>query len=220
MEFFYREMRRRYAILMDDDKPAGGAWNLDKQNRKAMPKRLTPPAHRFVAPNAATKSAIADVARLFPDNFGSLDGFGYATTPAEAETIVADFIEHILPGFGDYQDAMVAGEPWMWHSIISAAMNLGLDRSARCLPARRERVSRRPRAAQRRRGLHPPDPRLAGVHARHLLAEDAGLQGAQRAEGRPQAAVVVLVGRDRDGLACARRCRRPPRTPTPTTSSA
>ena len=126
MEFFYREMRRRYAILMDGDQPVGGAWNLDKQNRKAMPKRLTPPAHRFVAPNATTKRAIADVARLFPENFGSLEGFGYATTPDEAETIVADFIDNILSGFGDYQDAMVEGEPWMWHSIISAAMNLGL----------------------------------------------------------------------------------------------
>ena len=126
MEFFYREMRRRHAILMDGDKPAGGTWNLDKQNRKAMPKRLAPPTHRFVAPNAVTRAVIADIARLFPDNFGTLEGFGYATTPDEAETIVADFIANILPGFGDYQDAMVEGEPWMWHSIVSAAMNLGL----------------------------------------------------------------------------------------------
>ena len=81
MEFFYREMRKRTAILMDGDKPAGGAWNLDKQNRKAMPKRLRPPSHRFVAPNSVTRQAIADVARLFPSHFGSLEGFGYATTP-------------------------------------------------------------------------------------------------------------------------------------------
>ena len=126
MEFFYREMRRRHAILMDGDAPVGGTWNLDKQNRKAMPRRLTPPAHRFVAPDAITAGTIADVARLFPDNFGALEGFGYATTPDEAEGIVADFIHNILPGFGDYQDAMVESEPWMWHSIISAAMNLGL----------------------------------------------------------------------------------------------
>ena len=126
MEFFYREMRRRYGLLMDGDKPEGGSWNFDKANRKAMPKRMTPPSHRFVAPNPVTAAAIADVGRLFPDNFGSLDGFGFATTPDEAETIVADFIDNILPGFGDYQDAMVAGEPWMWHSLISAAMNLGL----------------------------------------------------------------------------------------------
>jgi deoxyribodipyrimidine photolyase-related protein len=126
MEFFYRDMRKRYGLLMDGDKPAGGAWNFDKENRKAMPKRLTPPHHRFVAPNPTTERAIADVARIFPDYFGTLDGIGFATTPDEAEVIVESFIEQILPGFGDYQDAMVENEPWMWHSIVSAAMNLGL----------------------------------------------------------------------------------------------
>ncbi len=127
MEFFYREMRKRYGLLMDaDGKPEGGAWNLDKENRKAMPKRLKPPHHRFIAPNDDTRGAIADVARLFPEHFGTQESFGYATTPAEAEPIVAGFIADILPGFGDYQDAMVTGEPWMWHAIISAAMNLGL----------------------------------------------------------------------------------------------
>ena len=127
MEFFYREMRRRYGLLVDaDGKPEGGAWNYDRENRKRMPKRLTPPAHRFVAPNATTIRAIADVERWFPDHFGSLDRFGFATTPDEAAGIVTDFVDNILPGFGDYQDAMVRDEPWMWHSIISAAMNLGL----------------------------------------------------------------------------------------------
>lgn len=127
MELFYRQMRKRHAILLDaDGQPEGGAWNFDKENRKAMPKRLTPPNHRFVAPNTITQGAIADVERWFPDNFGTTDGFGYATDPDEAEATVADFLANILPGFGDYQDAMVEGEPWMWHSIISAAMNLGL----------------------------------------------------------------------------------------------
>ena len=126
MEFFYREMRRRYGVLMDGDKPAGGAWNFDKENRKALPKRLTPPHHRFVAPNRITRDAIADVERIFPDYFGTLDRFGFATTPNEAAGVVEHFIGDLLPGFGDYQDAMVEGEPWMWHAIISAAMNLGL----------------------------------------------------------------------------------------------
>ena len=126
MEFFYRDMRRRHGLLMDGDAPAGGAWNFDRDNRKPMPRRLAPPHHRFVAANAVTRGAINDVARLFPDNFGSLEGFGFATTPDEARGIVDDFIANILPGFGDYQDAMVKDEPWMWHSIISAAMNLGL----------------------------------------------------------------------------------------------
>ena len=127
MELFYREMRKRYGLLMDEDgKPEGGAWNYDKENRKSLPRGLAPPTHRFVAPNPITRTAIDDVARLFPTHFGALEGFGYATTPAEAEVIVADFIDNLLVGFGDYQDAMVRGQPWMWHAIISAAMNLGL----------------------------------------------------------------------------------------------
>ena len=126
MEFFYRGMRKRYGLLMDGDAPVGGAWNFDRDNRKAMPRRLTPPPHRFIAPNPITQGAIDDVERLFPTHFGSIGGFGFATTPDEAEEILDHFVSDILPGFGDYQDAMVEGEPWMWHSIISAAMNLGL----------------------------------------------------------------------------------------------
>ncbi len=127
MELFYRVMRTRHGLLIDGaGKPEGGAWNFDKENRKAMPRRLTPPAHRFVAPNPVTKAAIADVERLFPDHFGACEGFSYPTTPDEAESVVNDFLANILPGFGDYQDAMVKGEPWMWHAVVSAAMNLGL----------------------------------------------------------------------------------------------
>ena len=127
MELFYRVMRVRHAILLDAaGKPEGGAWNFDKANRKSMPKRMRPPPHRFVPPNAVAREAIADVERLFPAHFGSCERFFFATTPDEAETIVADFLASILPGFGDYQDAMVQGEPWMWHAVVSAAMNLGL----------------------------------------------------------------------------------------------
>ncbi len=127
MELFYREMRKRYGLLLDaDGGPEGGAWNFDKENRKSMPKRLRPPAHRFVAPNPTTRAAIADVERLFPDNFGTTDQFFFATTPDEAAVIVEDFVANILPGFGDYQDAMVRSEPLMWHAIVSAAMNMGL----------------------------------------------------------------------------------------------
>ncbi len=127
MELFYREMRKHTGLLMDaEGKPEGGAWNFDKENRKGPPRKLTPPRHRFVVPNATTREAIADVERLFPGHFGALDSFGYATTPDEAEVIVADFLANRLPGFGEYQDAMVRDEPWMWHAIISAAMNLGL----------------------------------------------------------------------------------------------
>lgn len=126
MEFFYREMRRETGILMDGKTPEGGQWNYDAENRKKLTKGLRPPRRLRTRPDAAAKAAIADVARLFSDHFGSLDDFGWPTTAEQAEVVVADFLKHILPSFGDWQDAMADGEPWMWHGLISTSINLGL----------------------------------------------------------------------------------------------
>ncbi len=126
MEFFYREMRRKTGLLMDDGEPAGGRWNFDPENRKRPPKGLTPPDRTTIAPNPVTRATMDEVAARFPDNFGALDAFGYATNAEEAEIVLADFLARCLPLFGDFQDFMRAGEPFMWHGHISAAMNLGL----------------------------------------------------------------------------------------------
>ena len=126
MVYFYREIRRETGLLMDGAQPVGGQWNYDAENRKRLPGGLRPPARARTVPNATTRDAIADVARLFPDHFGDLEGFGWPTTPAEAEAALDAFLADILPGFGDWQDAMAAGEPWMWHGLISASLNIGL----------------------------------------------------------------------------------------------
>jgi deoxyribodipyrimidine photolyase-related protein len=126
MEFFYREMRKDTGILLDDGQPVGGQWNYDAENRKKLPKGLRTPSRLRIAPDDVARQAIADVARLFPDHFGELDAFGWPTTAEQAEAVFADFLRTILPGFGDWQDAMSRGEPWMWHSLISTSINLGL----------------------------------------------------------------------------------------------
>lgn len=126
MEFFYREMRRATGILMDGKQPEGGRWNFDRENRKSLPKGERPPDRLRIPPNPVARAAIADVARLFPEHFGDLDAFGWPTSAEEAETILADFLARIMPGFGDWQDAMHTGEPWMWHALISTSLNLGL----------------------------------------------------------------------------------------------
>lgn len=126
MEFFYRDMRRLTGLLMDGDEPAGGQWNFDHDNRKRLPRGAAAPPHRFVAPSPGTQAAIADVARLFPDHFGTLDAFSFATTPTEAEPILEHFLDSLLPNFGDYQDAMARSGPWLWHAVISPALNIGL----------------------------------------------------------------------------------------------
>ncbi len=126
MEFFYREMRRETGLLMDGEKPAGGRWNFDPENRKRLPKGRRPPTRRRIEPNATTREVMAEVEALFPDNFGTLAAFDLPTNVDQAAQALDHFIAKLLPEFGDWQDAMAKGEPLMWHAHISAAMNIGL----------------------------------------------------------------------------------------------
>jgi deoxyribodipyrimidine photolyase-related protein len=139
MEFFYRDVRRKTGLLMDGEEPAGGQWNFDHDNRKRLPKALAPPP-RFLPPaDAVTQDVIAFVAERFPDHFGDLEPWVFATTRAGAEAARDHFITEILPGFGDWQDAMAKGEPWMWHSLLSIYINCGLlDPLDVCLRAESE----------------------------------------------------------------------------------
>ncbi len=126
MEFFYRDVRRKTGLLMDGEEPAGGQWNFDHDNRKRLPKSLVPPT-RFLPPaDAVTQDVINLVAERFPDHFGELEPWVFAPTRAGAEAARDHFIGEILPGFGDWQDAMAKGEPWMWHSLLSVYINCGL----------------------------------------------------------------------------------------------
>jgi deoxyribodipyrimidine photolyase-related protein len=84
------------------------------------------PAPRRFAPDATTR-AVIDLARTrFAGHPGSLDAFDWPVTPADAEAALDDFIAHRLPLFGTYQDAIWAGEPWLYHARIAAALNLKL----------------------------------------------------------------------------------------------
>ncbi len=146
MEFFYREMRREHAILMEGDEPVGGQWNFDHDNRKALPKDVMPPKRNRFAPDEITRSVMALVAARHADHFGALDGFGWAVTRADAEAAFAHFLRDALPRFGDYQDAMKTGEPFLFHSVISPYLNVGLLTAREvCLAAEAEwRAGRAP----------------------------------------------------------------------------
>lgn len=127
MEFFYREMRRASGLLLNPDgSPEGGAWNFDADNRKALPKSVRPPAPLRIEPDAITAEVLALVSQRFADHYGSLDGFDYPVTAAQAERLWQHFLAHGLADFGDYQDAMADDEPFLFHSRISAALNIGL----------------------------------------------------------------------------------------------
>jgi deoxyribodipyrimidine photolyase-related protein len=127
MEFFYREMRKRFSILIDEDgKPTGGEWNYDKENRKPPKSGMVSPSRISHKKSEIVQDVLKLVAHRFPEHFGTLEPFHFAVTREQALIELNDFIERLLPNFGDYQDAMVAGEPYLYHSLISSYLNAGL----------------------------------------------------------------------------------------------
>lgn len=128
LEYFYRPLRTKFGVLMNDGAPAGGQWNFDAENRGAIPKAGpgTLPAPRRFSPDALTQAVLDLVTTRFKDHPGGLDHFDWPVTPEDARTALDDFLAHRLLNFGRYQDAMWTGEPWLWHSRLSQAMNLKL----------------------------------------------------------------------------------------------
>jgi len=129
MEYFYREMRRRHDVLMQKDgSPVGGEWNFDADNRQAFPAGgpgFVPDTPRF-APDAITQDVMALVNTRFASHPGSVARFGWPVSRAQALLVLQSFVEERLEHFGHWQDAMWAGQPWLYHAHIAAALNLKL----------------------------------------------------------------------------------------------
>lgn len=127
MEYFYRDMRKKHGILMEvDNEPVGGQWNFDKENRKPPPKGLRSPKRINHMKDRITLDVLALVEERFSNHFGNLEPFHYAINREQALMELNHFIEDLLPRFGNYQDVMVAGEPYLYHSLISSYLNAGL----------------------------------------------------------------------------------------------
>jgi deoxyribodipyrimidine photolyase-related protein len=133
MEYFYREMRKKYNVLMDGDKPEGGQWNYDSQNRKPPKEGLEIPQTYMAQTDKITDEVIKLVADRFGDHFGDLEPFHFAVTRNQALYAFNKFIDERLCHFGDYQDAMIQGEPWMYHSHLCFYINCGLLTPLECI---------------------------------------------------------------------------------------
>ena len=126
MEYFYRDMRRKTGLLMQGDQPEGGRWNFDAENRKPAKMQLFMPEVLKFKPDALTREVIRLVGGRFADHFGDLQPFWFATTRADARKAFAHFLEAALPSFGDYQDAMLSQNRFLYHAVISMYLNCGL----------------------------------------------------------------------------------------------
>ncbi|WP_049968370.1 cryptochrome/photolyase family protein [Haloferax prahovense] len=125
-EHWYRHARRETGVLMDGDDPAGGEWNYDDHNRETPPEGWTPPEAPRFEPDETTREVIEFVRERYPDAWGSPEPFVWPVTREAARQALSHFVEVRLPEFGPYQDAMVDGEWALCHSLLSAAINLGL----------------------------------------------------------------------------------------------
>jgi deoxyribodipyrimidine photolyase-related protein len=127
MEYFYRHMRKKYNILIEKDQtPTGGQWNYDKENRKPPKDGLK--SHKRISHKKSEilKEVLALTKENFASHFGDLEPFHFAVTRSQALIELDQFIEEILPKFGDFQDAMVKGEAYLNHSLLSSYINVGL----------------------------------------------------------------------------------------------
>ena len=138
LENFYRHMRKKHSILVDGrNQPIGGQWNYDTDNREPLksagtPDVLTP---REFQPDATSRQVIELVAKRFPDHPGSLENFTLPVSAADAATMLSHFVQHRLASFGPYEDAMAAGQPFVYHSRLSALLNVKLLDPRACVNA-------------------------------------------------------------------------------------
>ncbi|MCA1757851.1 MAG: cryptochrome/photolyase family protein [Bacteroidales bacterium] len=125
---FYKDQRQSRNLLMgNQQKPLGGKWTYDDENRLKYPKEKTPPKVDFPKPNAFYAEAIAYTKKHFPDNYGRLNNnFIYPATHNESKRWLEDFLRTRFSEFGAYEDAIVSDEIILHHSVLSPMLNAGL----------------------------------------------------------------------------------------------
>ncbi|WP_296419448.1 cryptochrome/photolyase family protein [Pseudooctadecabacter sp.] len=126
MEYFYREMRRKTGLMMEGDKPAGEKWNFDHDNRKPAPGSVEYSGPMRFQTDDVTRTVLDLVRDRFADNFGTVDDFWFATDQGQARQHLAHWIKGGLPKFGDFQDAMMGDERFLYHAIVGLYINAGL----------------------------------------------------------------------------------------------
>ena len=142
MADFYRGQRKRLGVLLDDDGgPTGGQWSFDEDNRKKLPKSVTPPPLPEPEWTDHTRAVVALVDERFSDHPGDATRFWLPTTEAQAEQALQSFLDERFSLFGDYEDALSSKHPFVFHSVLSPLLNIGLLTPERVLDAALERAT-------------------------------------------------------------------------------
>lgn len=135
MDRFYQHVRQRLEVLLDGrGRPLGGKYSFDADNREHA-RGVPLPAIPFFQPDELTAKVLRWVARPEVGAWGQLEGFGWPVTRAQALAWLQDFLTHRLPHFGQYEDAIRSDGRFLFHSLLSVPLNLGLLRPRECLDA-------------------------------------------------------------------------------------
>ncbi|WP_189799430.1 cryptochrome/photolyase family protein [Tateyamaria sp. syn59] len=126
MEYFYRDMRRKTGLMMEGDQPAGDKWNYDHDNRKPAPDDVDFGGPMQFTPDETVEAVLDLVERRFGNHFGELRPFWFATDQEQARRALSHFVKHALPKFGDFQDAMLAENRFLYHAVVGLYINIGL----------------------------------------------------------------------------------------------
>ena len=128
MADFYKFQRRRLDVLMEGDDPEGGQWSFDEKNRKKVPKKMlgSIPKLPVVAHDDVDEAARVHIQECYENNPGTLNQLIYPTSHEAAAEWLGEFLNQRFSLFGDYEDAIVKGENWLWHSVITPMLNVGL----------------------------------------------------------------------------------------------
>ncbi len=127
MQRFYTWQRRRLDVLVDaDGEPAGGRWSFDDENRKKLPRNHPVPEPVQPDRHDEVTAAIVWVKGAFADNPGNPDSFCWPTSHDEAEAGLENFLEQRFAEFGPYEDALSTDHPWVFHSLLTPPLNIGL----------------------------------------------------------------------------------------------
>lgn len=126
-DFYTWQRKQRNILLEKDGKPVGGKWTFDADNRQRFPKREKAPVLSLPKENEYVTEARKYIQQHFPNNYGSIDSLClFVTTFTEAETWLDDFLQNRFANFGIYEDAIVAKEAVLHHSVLSPMLNIGL----------------------------------------------------------------------------------------------
>ena len=123
---FYRQQRTRLGYLMEDGQPRGGKWTFDTENRKKLPKGICIPETWTPAKHPAVDEARKYVQRTFPTAIGDADAFSYPISHVDAEAWLRHFLQDRFASFGDYEDAIHSEQTFLFHSVLTPMLNIGL----------------------------------------------------------------------------------------------